>query len=167
MRPFTFFAAILILSVGAGPALAHIALAETQARAGSYHVVVFRVGHGCGELPTVRIRISIPAGIAIARPQPKPGWALSIAKTAERVTAIEWTGRLEADQFDQFAVMLKLPSEPGRLYFPTVQRCVAGENDWTMVPAAGQSDRGLKAPAPMLELMPADPMPAAMDHMRM
>lgn len=146
----------------AAMAEAHIALAEPQARAGGYHAAFFRVSHGCGDSPTISLRIAIPPSVASAHPQPKPGWTLSIEKQDERVTAIQWTGRLEADQFDQFGMMLKLPATPGKLYFPTIQRCETGEGDWTMIPAAGQSPRELKSPAPVLELTPADPMPT--DH---
>ena len=155
-------ALLLISAVAAG---AHIVLAEPQAKAGSYHAAFFRVSHGCAGSATLSIRVAIPAGIASAHPQPKPGWTLAVEKQGERVSAILWTGRLEDDQFDQFGVMLKLPAAPGRLYFPTVQRCDAGENDWTMIPAAGQSPHALKSPAPMLELTPAEGMP--MDHMHM
>jgi uncharacterized protein YcnI len=154
-----------LMLASAVAAQAHISLAEPQAKAGSYHVAFFRVGHGCGGSATVSIRIILPAGIASAHPQPKPGWTLSIEKDGERVSAIQWTGRLEADQFDQFGVMLKLPATPGKLTFPTIQRCEKGENDWTMVPEPGQPAHALASPAPVLELIPADAMP--MDHMPM
>ena len=36
---------------------------------------------------------------------------------AQRVSAITWAGRLPADQFDQFGVMMKLPATSGALYF--------------------------------------------------
>jgi uncharacterized protein YcnI len=162
-----YFGATLALSLAASAAQAHITLAEPQAKAGSYHVAFFRVGHGCGNSATVSIRIAIPPEVASAHPQPKPGWTLSIEKAGGRVTAIQWSGRLEADQFDQFGMMLKLPPAPGRLWFPTVQRCEAGEVDWTMVPVGGQSPHDLKSPAPMLELVPGDAMPMPMDHMKM
>ena len=161
----TICAGLFTFAFSQGQALAHVTLEKTEAATGSYQVATIRIGHGCSGSPTVNLRIEIPEGPESVRPQPKPGWTLAVEKQGERVSAILWTGRLEDDQFDQFGVMLKLPAAPGRLYFPTVQRCEAGENDWTMIPAAGQSPHALKSPAPMLELTPAEGMP--MDHMHM
>ena len=162
---------------GATAAQAHVTLAEPSAPAGSYYVGFFRVSHGCSGSPTISIRIEIPPTITIARPQPKPGWTLTIEKIPsppvageegeahEHTSAITWTGRLDADQFDQFGVMLKLPNSPGTLFFPTVQRCEAGQNDWTMQPAPGQDPHTLANPAPRLAVIPAED--AQMDRMRM
>jgi uncharacterized protein YcnI len=159
--------AALVAALIAAAAQAHVTLADPLASAGSYYAGFFRVSHGCSGSPTVSIRIEIPPTIAIARPQPKPGWTLSVEKAAPggRVTAITWSGRLEADQFDQFGMMLKLPDAPGMLFFPTIQHCETGENDWTARPAPGQDRHSLAAPAPTLEVTPAGEMP--MDHMKM
>ena len=170
---------LLVIPAFLGTAMvqAHISFAKPTAGAGSHYVGLLRVTHGCAGSPTLSIRVEVPAGIDVARPQPKAGWTLSIERAPlaksirsdggevrERVTAITWTGRLDADQFDEFGLMLKLPDTPGVLYFPTVQRCETGRNDWTMIPAAGQSWHSVKSPAPMLEVGPADPV--HMEHMR-
>ena len=157
--------ALVASSVAATAATAHIVFADAGAKAGSYYVGFLRVSHGCANSPTVAIRVEIPATVTIARPQPKPGWTLSLEKAPlatptrgeggekrERVTAITWSGRLDADQFDQFGIMLKLPDAAGPLYFPTVQRCETGTNEWTMIPAAGQPWHSVKSPAPVLNL---------------
>ena len=166
-------AVALALALAAVPAPAHVLFADPAATADAYYTGFLRVGHGCAGSPTLSIRVEIPAGVTVARPQPKPGWTIMVEKATlpapvradgvevrERVTAITWSGRLEGDQFDQFGLMLKLPAAPGPLYFPTVQRCAAGREDWTMVPAAGQSPRALKMPAPVLNLTAGagDPM---------
>ena len=36
-----------------------------------------RVGHGCGDSPTIEIRVKIPKGVVIVQPQHKPGWTVS------------------------------------------------------------------------------------------
>ena len=67
----------------------------------------------------------MPAGVATARPQPKAGWTLSIEHDATgMVTAVSWAGRLPGDQFDDFAVLVRLPSTPGVTYFPAEQVAV-------------------------------------------
>lgn len=152
------------------PALAHVVFAEPQARPGSYYAGFFRVSHGCGSSDTVSVRIVIAEGVASARPQPKPGWTLDVERAPlatptkgeggsvikERVVAITWSGRLPADQFDQFGVMMKLPASTGPLYFPVEQTCVTGENRWVNIPAAGQAWHSIPNPAPVIELAAPD-----------
>lgn len=106
------------------PALAHIVFAEPKAKAGSSYAGFFRVSHGCGESETVSVRMSIPDGVVTARPQPRPGWTISIERVPlpqpqkgeggtlirDRVTAITWSGRLPVEYFEQFGVMMKLPT---------------------------------------------------------
>lgn len=149
-------------------ARAHLVFAEPQAVAGSYYAGFLRVTHGCGAADTLSIRVEIPADVVSARPQPKPGWTLAVehkplatpirgeggALITERVSAITWTGRLPADQFDQFGIMMKLPATPGALYFPTVQRCTSGSNDWVNLPATPEAWHATKDPAPILTLTP-------------
>ncbi|MHA6718603.1 YcnI family protein [Sphingomonas sp. RS6] len=165
MRILSSLAAASLLVVP-GAALAHIVFAEPQAAPGSYYAGFLRVGHGCDGQDTVSIRVEIPEGVVSARPQPKPGWTLAIehaplatpvkgeggATITTRVSAITWTGRLPADQFDQFGLMMKLPDTAGPLYFPTVQRCTGDENAWINLPASPAAWHATKMPAPMLML---------------
>ncbi len=174
----TLIPALALLALAA-PASAHIALDQTTAPGGGYYAGFLRVGHGCGASPTVALRVVIPEGVMIARPQPKPGWTLSVqttplakpvinegAEVRERVSAITWRGRLPADQFDQFGLMLRLPATGGPLYFPTVQTCEAGENRWTDIPAPGAAWTSVPRPAPILTLVAAAvPAAAAMPEM--
>ena len=165
------FAASLSL---ASPAAAHVVFSETQAQAGGYYTGFLRVTHGCGDSPTVSFQVTIPDGVISARPQPKAGWTLRIDKAPlaqpitgeggssikERVTAITWTGRLPADQFDEFGLSLKLPAAAGPLYFPAVQRCEKGENAWTTIPSSPEHWHHVPNPAPILILSaPGEDMP--------
>ena len=156
----------MLLGCMAAPAVAHIVIAERQAQAGSYHVAAFRVSHGCGASPTISLTVQIPAGVNVAKPQPKPGWIMRVERVplakpipsegggqqVDRVASISWMGRLDPGQFDEFGVLLKLPSAPGTLYFPTIQRCDQGDAAWTTIPAKGQPWSAVKQPAPMLEV---------------
>ncbi len=161
----TRFAIPLCALLLSGAAAAHIVLAEPSAPAGSYHAAFFRVSHGCDGSATVALRVELPAAIAIAKPQPKPGWTLAVEHAPlttpvmaegkpvrKRVSAVTWTGRLADDQFDQFGVMLKLPAAAGPLYFPTIQRCERGETRWTTIPAPGQEWHSVPHPAPVLDV---------------
>ena len=148
--------------VCATPALAHVSVDPGEAKAGAYQVLRFRVGHGCGTAATTALRIETPQSLASARPQPKPGWTLTIEKDGERVSALVWRGVLPADQFDDFAILAKLPAEPGVLYFPTVQTCGADEAQWTQIPDPGEN--GLSHPAPALRVLPASPSSETHQH---
>lgn len=146
----------LVLAIPAGAAQAHVTADPREAPAGGYQAVRFRLGHGCHDTAaTTAVRIEMPAGLKAARPQPKPGWSLSIDHDPTgAVTAITWKGRLPADEFDEFAVFLRAPDTPGVLYFPTVQTCGRESEQWTQIPRPGDDAR-LKRPAPSLRLTPA------------
>ena len=171
------FLAVVLLAMPAA-AGAHIGFADPHAAAGGYYVGFLNVTHGCGDAATLAIRVTIPEGINVARPQPKAGWTISVehgplaqplrnesgGSTRQRVTAISWTGRLPADQFDQFGLMMRLPATAGVLFFPTTQRCTTGANAWINRPATPEAWHATAMPAPMLIVgAPAAPM-AAMDH---
>lgn len=132
-------------------AAAHIVADPGTAVAGAYQPVVFRVGHGCGSAATTAVRVEIPAEMASARPQGKPGWRLEIERSDEKVSAITWRGELPDEQFDEFAILFKLPDAPGAYYFPTVQTCGEQESQWTEIPAAGERP---SHPAPSLVVAP-------------
>lgn len=132
-------------------AAAHIVADPPRATAGAYQAVVFRVGHGCGDAATTALRIEIPPQMASARPQPKPGWSLEIERQDGRVAALTWRGHLPDDQFDEFAILFKLPDEPAALHFPTGQSCGSEQNRWTEIPLPGER---ASHPAPSLIVTP-------------
>ncbi len=150
----------------ASAASAHVVFAEPEAAPNSYYAGFLRVSHGCGASPTRAIRVEIPEGINIARPQPKPGWTIEVERAAlvspiqaegghritERVTAITWRGELAADQFDQFGIMMRLPAHTGAIYFPVIQTCAQGEQRWTQIPRHDAAWGSVANPAPVLAI---------------
>lgn len=175
-RCVVFAAAALALLAQTGAA-AHVTLAEPEAAPNAYYVGAFRVSHGCGDSPTVAFRVELPEGVSMARPQPKPGWTVEIEREAlpapvrsehgeisERVSAVTWRGQLPADQFDEFALLMRLPNRAGPLYFRAMQTCESGGRAWADVAAAGQSSRDLLNPAPVLTIRAPAPAPVADPH---
>src|SRR4051812_42524288 len=71
-------ATILMVAMGVNTGLARVALKEATAKAKTYYVATFRVPHGCGESPTVAVRVTIPPEVLIAKPMPKPGWRFDL-----------------------------------------------------------------------------------------
>ena len=157
------------LLTAAGPAAAHVVLAQRAAPVSSYYKASFQVGHGCEGSATVAIRVDIPDGIAVAKPQPKPGWDVTTERgplanpatvhgktVTEGVRSITWRGGpLADDHFDEFGAMLLLPAQPGRLHFRVLQTCERGAIDWAAIPEPGSEPP--RAPTPALDVFdPAD-----------
>lgn len=135
------------------PAVGHVSVHPQSAAAGAYQVLRFGVGHGCGDQATTAVSLEIPAGVSVARPQPKPGWTLEIAREGEAVRALTWRGGpLPADQFDEFVLLVRLPEASGPLAFPARQSCGPVETLWNELPANGASRP--KRPAPILDVQP-------------
>lgn len=171
-RPFLLAAAAAIALGAAAAAHAHITLEYQVAPAGASYKAAFRVGHGCEGSPTRQIVVDIPAGVRGARPAPKPGWALEIAReklaqpyqshgrtVAEDVVRVTWTAKtpedmLAAAHYDEFVLVAQTPQAAGPLYWPVRQVCEKGRSDWVEIPKPGQKLSELKAPAALLEVLP-------------
>jgi uncharacterized protein YcnI len=168
MNKRSFAALVAALCVGS-PALAHVTLEQQEAAIGGPTKITFRVPHGCGEQPTVKLRVMIPEGFIAAKPMPKAGWTLEMTqgnyakahdffhgvKLSEGVKGISWKGNLPNDYYDEFVVsgfVSKDFTAGTMLYFPVVQECPSGSHSWVEIPKAGQSGHDLKEPAPGLRL---------------
>ena len=156
---------------GLGLAQAHVVLQDPAAAAGAGYRATFTVGHGCEGTATTAIKVRIPDGFQGAKPMPKAGWTLNIttAKLAkpydshgktitEDVAEVSWTANgpdsaLPDAWYDEFVLRGTTPHQPGALWFKVLQSCEKGQNDWSQVPAAGTSTKGLKSPAALLEVI--------------
>jgi uncharacterized protein YcnI len=169
-RPFPALLATFLAAAAMPGAFAHVTLERAQAPADSYYKAVLQVPHGCKASPTVAIRVRIPEGVTSVKPQPKPGWKLTITRAkleqpvdaghgrmvSERVSEVAWMdGLLPDEYFDEFKLVMKLPDRPGAtLYLPVVQECKDGMTRWIETPDAGKPAAELKEPAPALQLTP-------------
>lgn len=176
LRLFGFAAAgsmLAVLAVG-GHAQAHATLDQTQAAVGSTFKAVMRIPHGCGELPTLTVRVRIPEGFINVKPMPKPGWMLETVQGPYAkpfklrdgelrigVREVIWKGgSLLPEHYDEFVFRGQIADTlaPGTaLYFPTVQECKGAAERWIEIPEAGKSARDYKFPAPVINLTPAKP----------
>jgi uncharacterized protein YcnI len=99
---------------------------------------------------------------------PKPGWNIRLVegklavpveshgrRIASAVREVSWSGGpLPGAYYDEFSVQVKLPAEPGKLYFKIVQQCEKGSVAWDELP--GEAGVKVKAPAPVLNVLPAE-----------
>ena len=173
IRKFAACVAAAGAAVLAGAAGAHPGLEYKAAPAGSSYKAIFKIGHGCGGSPTRQIAVDIPAGVRGARPMPKAGWTLEVLREklaqpytshgrtiAEDVVRVTWTAKTKDDMlstahFDEFVLAAQLPDKAGPIYWPVRQACDEGRADWVEIPKPGQKLSELKAPAPLLEVLPA------------
>lgn len=166
---------LFALWAASASAFPHVVLDEPAALAGQGYKAALRISHGCAGSPTTAVRVLIPAGFRGAKPMPKPGWTLSVRReklaspyddhgrqVSEDVAEISWTAAsreswLPDAHFDEFVLRGTLPAQAGTLWFKVLQTCEQGRLDWSQVPASGSSTQGLKSPAALLDVLPAEP----------
>jgi uncharacterized protein YcnI len=161
-------AGLVIAGLPTAPrASAHIVLTQRSAPADSYFKVVLRVPHGCDGAATTGLVVEIPKTVLTAKPMVKPGWRIATKEETldhpvaieghtrtSRVAEIAWRdGALPNDRFDEFAFLVRLPAQPGKLAFPVVQTCGKTVVRWDQ--AAGRGRPKPSHPAPVLTLTPA------------
>ncbi|MBV6323199.1 YcnI family protein [Duganella violaceipulchra] len=157
MLALAFSAAML-----APAAQAHVTLEQSTGLAGSFQKLSFRVGHGCDGAATTGLTVSLPEGATSAKPMPKAGWKINVGASGG-VQEISWKGGPLPDAyFDEFVVQVKLSAQPGKLYFRIVQQCDKVNVAWDEIPA--DASVKLKAPAPVLEVLPAPAGTAPHQH---
>lgn len=152
-----------------GKALAHASFEVPAAETGSYYKAVLQIPHGCKGQATLRVRVTIPQGVIAVKPMPKPGWTLETVrgdyaveyelhgkKVNSGVKELIWSGELPDEYFDQFIFQARLTEQlpvERTLYFPVVQECADGRNEWVQIPAEGQDPHSLESPAPGIAIV--------------
>lgn len=164
-RPLRLMTGLILAMVAwtVGPVQAHVVIASQSAVAGSHVKVVLQVPHGCGRSATTGLSVSVPVGLLVAKPMPKPGWRLTTetAKLPEPVrmhgktvtestSSIRWDGgNLPNEFFDEFVIFGKLASDSaGRLVFKTSQTCGEEQVDWNGEPGSAHPAPSLTVEAP-------------------
>ncbi|RLV57186.1 DUF1775 domain-containing protein [Aeromicrobium phragmitis] len=158
---------LALLIAGAGAASAHVTVTPSTTAAGSYSVLTFAFGHGCGESPTTQVAIDIPDEIVTVTPTINPNWDVEkVMETldepvddghggqyTERVDQVVYTAKSPVPDGlrDTLALSLQLPGEDGdKLVFPVIQSCEEGENAWIQTYEDGEPEPD--SPAPFIEL---------------
>jgi uncharacterized protein YcnI len=155
----------LVIALAAGmvavvaPATVTSAHTETDVvavPAGSTATVTFEPEHGCGDSPTIDMRVQSP--VAGATAVERDGWSASSTPSADGTTVLEWSGGSQpADEEGAFQVRFPVPDTVGTLLvFPAVQSCENGQQEaWI------ETGPGAESPAPQLLVLAADTQPAA------
>ena len=158
----------------AGPASAHVSVNPSEATAGGFAKLTFRVPTESPTASTVGLAVSFPTDTPLASVsiKPLPGWVARVTKSklpkpittedlklTEAVSRITWTARkgvnIAPGQFQEFDVSVgPLPDGAKAISFPAVQTYDDGTKvSWTEPVTAGGSEP--EHPAPTLTLTPA------------
>ncbi len=158
---------------GAGAASAHVGVSSTDAAAGGFGKLTFRVPNESDTASTVALRISIPEESAMAslRVQPVPGWTVTTTTSdlqtpleshGEQVTSyvsvVEFRaadgGGIRPGEFQEFALSGGPIPDSDQLSFPTVQTYGDGsESAWIEPTVECRAEP--EHPAPVLPLTEA------------
>lgn len=170
MRSISFaitslFAAGTLASL-AGSASAHVSLASGPAIANKSQIIAFGVGHGCevgtDHLDTIKIRVTIPAGVTGVRALFSDFGKPTVVKNADKVvTHVEWTKPTsdllaDDDSYYELKVRAKVPDAPfTKLKFSVEQTC-QNATTGAQVVVNWDADEGSStgSPAPVLVVTP-------------
>lgn len=161
--------AIMLIAATLSSASAHVHLHAESTASGANTILTFSLAHGCEGSATTKLTIQIPDGINAVAPGINDGWKVEKqAETlatpvttedetvTERVSEVVYTANepLADGYYDEFKLSLTLPDAPVGtvIAFPTIQTCEKGETAWIEVPAQGQSEDDLEAPAPSITI---------------
>ena len=158
---------------GAGSAAAHVSVSSTDAAAGGFGKLTFRVPNESDTASTVALRISIPEESALAslRVQPVPGWTVTTTtsdlqtpleshgeQVTSHVSVVEFRaedgGGIRPGEFQEFALSGGPFPDRAQLAFPAVQTYSDGtEAAWIEPTVEGRAEP--ERPAPVLTLTAA------------
>jgi len=163
LSPATFVLACLSVVVSG-----HISMNPPVSPQG-YGQANIRLPHGCNGSETTAIQVTIPVGISSVKPSKAAGWTLRVdtrplavpitseggSNITTEVDTLTWTAAtpLPDGEYQDFGVIFRLPpsTDGTKFYFPTLQTCVVGSTNWSMIPA-GNGVR-LAYPAPAITVM--------------
>ncbi|KAJ3358569.1 hypothetical protein HDU91_005180 [Kappamyces sp. JEL0680] len=156
-----------LLSLCLSLAFGHVTL-NPPVSTGSYAQANVRIPHGCNGTNTVAVTVTIPQGVTSVKPQKVWGWVMNItqrplavpitseggASITTEVDSVTWAqGSLPDSEYQDFGLTFKLPpaTDGTKFYFPTLQLCDVGFNNWSMIPAGDGAK--LSYPAPTVTVM--------------
>ncbi|HVM35967.1 MAG TPA: YcnI family protein [Actinomycetota bacterium] len=171
----------VVIFLSAGPAGARVVMMPRVIHADTFAEVSLRVLAGCVEdgkpKPTKRIEMRIPAGVALVRPFPKPGWTIetdtgelrepvrvndqTLTRGVRKVTWRHNNQGLSPVFVEDLSFVLRTPAvNLSPLVFRTTQFCTGTKTAWTQRLEPGE-DAVLERPAPFVRLINAKARGAA------
>ncbi len=123
---------------------AHIETDPIAVEAGKSATVSFSPAHGCDGSPTISLAFLMPENLTDAAPVQQSGWT---AEKKDRTITFSGGSLPATDKSGMFEITFTAPSETGTLYFPGVQKCEKGQNNWIDPPNADGTEAEFAAPS--------------------
>ena len=135
-------AALLALSLGAGPALAHEEITPTTIQTGTPTFLTLAAANE-KEAPITKVEVTFPDGAEVGETTRTPaGW-----KASRTESGVAWTGgKVAPETFEQWGFELEGADQPGTLTF-TVTLTAGGETEQVRVPVTAAAKGAGTAPA--------------------
>jgi uncharacterized protein YcnI len=132
-----FAAALLALSLGAGPALAHEEITPTTIQTGTPTFLTLAAANE-KEAPITKVEVTLPDGAEVGETTRTPaGW-----KASRTESGVAWTGgKVEPETFEQWGFELEGADQPGTLTF-TVTLTAGGDTEQVRVPVTAAATKG-------------------------
>lgn len=127
-----------------GVSYAHVEPDPIAVEAGKSAAVTFSPAHGCDGSPTISLAFLMPENLTDAAPVQQTGWT---AEKKDRTITFSGGSLAATDTTGKFGITFTAPSEAGTLYFPAVQKCEEGQNNWIDRPNADGSEAEFAAPS--------------------
>ena len=148
---------LIVLTAGAAHAHPHIDSGPAYANK-TGQLVTFGVSHGCSGKDTVKITVTIPAGISSVRAAYGPFGAPTVTKdSSNNVTSVTWekaTYETGDNTYPEFTLRLKVADVPfTEILFPVTQTCRDATGDTVVV--WDKPDDTTGNAAPRLAVVPA------------
>ena len=134
--------ALLVLTAGAGPALAHEEITPTSVQTGTPTFLTLAAANE-GDAPITKVQVTFPDGAEVGETTRSPaGW-----KVSRTEAGFSWTGGTVAPEtFEQWGFELEGVDQPGTLTF-TVSLTAGGDSEQVRVPVTAVAKGGGTAPS--------------------
>jgi len=126
---------IVSIFVFTSPVFAHVIVKPSSAGIGSFQT--FDVGVPSEkDMSTIELKLLIPKGLSEITPNVKPGWSVSVVKSDDTVTEIDWTGgEIPSGQRDDFYFSGQMPADVSTIQWKAYQTYADGSVvSWDMDP---------------------------------
>src|ERR1051325_150676 len=136
----------VVLSIGAGMALAHVTIQPKQSVAGKSERYTMKVPTE-KFVPTVRVEVQFPDALIVSSIDPKPGWNIDEKKDAAgKLIGMTLIGSIPTGESSEFNFTARHPSQGSKLIWNVIQIYEDGsKSEWT-------GAAGSRTPAPVVEL---------------
>jgi uncharacterized protein YcnI len=123
MKKIIFILSLLftILALGNISASAHVTVKPATVKPAAYETFAISVPNE-KDSPMVKIKLIVPKELESVRPTQKTGWTVNIAKEADKITEIEWSGgKVLKDLRDDFGFSAKTPAADSKINWKAYQ----------------------------------------------